>query len=94
MYVRRLFPQCSIEEGNDLGAGAGVTGAERGGGSAAGHALGHRPTRRLGVIAVGGNVRKVHGVVHHRLARRAPQERDHLRAAANAARIERGGGRN
>lgn len=52
MCVRRLFPQCSIEEGNDLGAGAGVTGAERGDGSAAGHALSPTKSAARAQIAV------------------------------------------
>lgn len=55
---------------------------------AAGDAKARRPADSLGVVRAAVYIIKVHRVVHHRRTRRAPQERDELRAGAGGVRRE------
>ena len=57
-------------------------GAESAVSRAGGDTLTQRPANGLRIISVTGNVRQIHGVIHHRRPRRPPQEGDDLGTGA------------
>ena len=86
-----LVAHAAIQEGHILCPGAGLIGAERRSGGAAGNIILHGPQHRVGVVGVCRNIRKGIGGASRRLALIAPQEGDDLGAVADHVRAEGGG---
>ena len=79
------------QESDDLGAGAGHVGAERGVAGALGDAVFYRPQHRVVIVAARGNVGKRHGAgFGFGTASGTPQEGRGLRTGADAIRGEMG----
>ena len=88
MHLREV----SIEEGHDLGSGAGVVRAELCSGGAFGDFLLHRPEDCFVIIGVGFDVGEgIRSGLGFRLAVGAPLEGDDLASGAAAVRAESGG---
>ena len=86
------------QERHRLRTDTSCVGAKGGLRSASGNAFAQRPADGLGIVGILGNIRHTHGIIHHRRAGCAPEERDDLRPGADAVGIKGGlglaGGRN
>ena len=78
--IRLLALIVTIEESNNLSAGAGGVGVEASAADTGGDAVFHSPSHRLRVVAVGGDVGEARRASCRRLAHGAPQHGDHLGA--------------
>ena len=84
----RIRVQRAGEERHRLRSCAGRVGREAALTGTGRDALAQRPANGFGIVHVLGNIRQLHGIVHHRRPRRAPEKRHDLRAGAGLLRCE------